>query len=177
MTVCERIDGILKNRGISRRKLALSAGISPSSFQTAMARNTTISYDMLIPISNVLQVPVHELMGYSLKYDTPENRTIVEAGFKAAFSKGGAADVSKWVSVPFEQVYAEQQAYLESRMKQAFSALNETGQKVACERVEELAEMPKYRRTDAAQSGDGIVSPPNDKKPSEEQETPSDGNK
>lgn len=177
MTVCERIDSILKDRGISRRKLALSAGISPSSFQTAMARNTTISYDMLIPISNVLQVPVYELMGYSLKYDTPENRAIAEAGFKAAFGKGGVADVSEWVPVPFEQVYAEQQTYLEGRMKQAFSALNETGQKVACERVEELSKIDDYRRTDAVQSEGSIVSPPNGKKPSEGQETPSDGNK
>ena len=148
MTTCERIDSILKERGISRRKLALAAGISPSSFQTAMARNTTISYDMLIPISKVLQIPVYELMGYSLKNDTPENRAIAEAGFQAAFSKGGAADISEWVPVSFEQVHAEQQAFLESRMKKAFSALNETGQTVACERVEELTEIPKYQRTE-----------------------------
>lgn len=166
MTVCERIDSILKERGISRRKLALSARISPSSFQTAMARNTTISYDMLIPISNVLQVPVYELMGYSLKCDTPENRAIAEADFKAAFGKSKA----ELVSVPFEQVYAEQQAYLEGRMKQAFSALNETGQKVACERVEELSKIDDYRRKEAVS-----YSPPDDKKPSEGQETPSDG--
>lgn len=64
---------------------------------------------------------------------------------------------SEWEEVPFDLVHADQQAHLENRMKQAFSALNEVGQKVACERVEELTEIPKYKRT-------------------EEPNTPTDGN-
>lgn len=84
---------------------------------------------------------------------------------------------SEWEEVSFDRVHAEQQTYLENRMKKAFSDLNEVGQKVACERVEELAEMPKYKRTDAVQSGGGIVSPPDEKKPPEGLKTPSDGNK
>lgn len=84
---------------------------------------------------------------------------------------------SEWEEVSFDRVHAEQQTYLENRMKKAFSDLNEVGQKVACERVEELAEMPKYKRTDAVHSGGGIVSPPDEKKPPEGLKTPSDGNK
>lgn len=177
MTVCERIDGILKERKVSRRKLALMAGISPSSFQTAMSRNTTISYDMLIPISRVLKVPIYELMGYSLEYDTPENRAIAEIGFDATFGKDGAANVLEWEEVPLDRVHAEQQARLENRMKQAFLSLNEVGQKVACERVEELAKIDDYKQADAAQGKNSISSPPDDKKPPEGAETPTDGNK
>lgn len=154
MTVCERIDNILKSKGMSRRKLAIAAGISPSSFQTAMARNTTISYDMLIPISNVLNVPIYELEGYSLKHDTPENRAIAEAGFKAAFGRNGVTDASEREPISFEQVHTEQQAYLETRMHKAFSALNEYGQVEACKRVEQMADTKEYRRIIATPSPD-----------------------
>ena len=56
MTVCERIDEELKKRGLSRRQLAIKAGIAPSSFQSAMQRNKDISLDMLFKISDVLEI-------------------------------------------------------------------------------------------------------------------------
>lgn len=46
---------------MSRRKLAEMAGISPSSLQSAMTRNTGLSLDMLLPISDALGVPVESL--------------------------------------------------------------------------------------------------------------------
>ena len=116
-------------------------------------------------------------MGYSLEYDTPENRAIAEIGFDATFGKDGAANVLEWEEVPLDRVHAEQQARLENRMKQAFLSLNEVGQKVACERVEELAKIDDYKQADAAQGKNSISSPPDDKKPPEGAETPTDGNK
>ena len=38
MTIAEKIDSILQERHISRRKIAQKAGIPPSSFQSAMER-------------------------------------------------------------------------------------------------------------------------------------------
>ena len=61
MTPCERIDNILKSRNMSRRKLAIQAGIAPSSLQSAMERNGTLSLDMLFPISDILNVSVQFL--------------------------------------------------------------------------------------------------------------------
>lgn len=63
MTVCERIDEELKKRGLSRRQLAIKAGIAPSSFQSAMQRNKDISLDMLFKISDVLEIPITYLLG------------------------------------------------------------------------------------------------------------------
>lgn len=165
-----------KDAHLTQKQLAALLGVATGTVQQWELGLRFPRPEMLAKIADALQVPVYELMGYSLKHDTPENRAIADAGLRAAFGKGGAADVSEWVPVSFEQLHAEQQAFLDSRMKKAFSALNETGQKVACERVEELAEMPKYKRTDAVQSGGGIVSPPDEKKPPEGLKTPSDGN-
>ena len=61
MTMCERVDSILKARGMSRRKLALEAHIPPSSFQSAMARNGDLPTDMMFRISKVLNVSVYFL--------------------------------------------------------------------------------------------------------------------
>lgn len=145
-----------KKSGMTQNELAEKLGINRATLSKYENGQIDPTVSQLMKISEILGIPPYELMGYSLKCDTPENRAIAEAGFKAAFGKSKA----ELVSVPFEQVYAEQQAYLEGRMKQAFSALNETGQKVACERVEELSKIDDYRRKD---------SPPDDKKPSEGQ--------
>lgn len=177
MTIGERIREIRVSKGLTQKQLGEKCNMADSAIRRYESGKGNPTGKTLTRIADALQIPVYELMGYSLKHDTPENRAIADAGLRAAFGKGGAADVSEWVPVSFEQLHAEQQAFLDSRMKKAFSALNETGQKVACERVEELAEMPKYKRTDAVQSRGSIVSPPDEKKPPEGPETPSDGNK
>jgi lambda repressor-like predicted transcriptional regulator len=38
MTVAQKIDNILKSKGMSRRQLAIKAKIAPSSLQSAMER-------------------------------------------------------------------------------------------------------------------------------------------
>lgn len=117
MTTCERIDSILKERGISRRKLALAAGISPSSFQTAMARNTTLSLDMLFPISDVLNISVEQLAGWEQELSPIQEMSAYDM-FNAAVSS----------------------------ITHALMKLNSDGIDVAVERVEELTEIPKYKR-------------------------------
>lgn len=77
---------------------------------------------------------------------------------------------SEWEEVPFDLVHADQQAHLENRMKQAFSALNEVGQKVACERVEELAKIDDYKRTEPPETDTTQK-----EKPSEGEKKPNDG--
>ena len=56
MTVCERVDALRKEKKLSRRKLAIMAGIKPSTFQSALERNGKLSLDIIFPISEVLGV-------------------------------------------------------------------------------------------------------------------------
>lgn len=70
--------------------------------------------------------------------------------------------------------HADQQAHLENRMKQAFSALNEVGQKVACERVEELAKIDDYKRTEPPETLSATDTTQKEK-PSEGEKKPNDG--
>ena len=81
MNVCEKIDKMLLDRGMSRRKLALKAGIPPTTFQSAMARSTNLSLDMLEKIATALEVKVSDLL-----YDSPAtsfsemNKRLLENG-------------------------------------------------------------------------------------------------
>ena len=61
MTPCERIDQILSEIKMSRRQLALKAGIAPSTLQSAMQRNKGLSLEILFKISEVLGYDVEFL--------------------------------------------------------------------------------------------------------------------
>lgn len=66
MTPLERLDIILKQRGISRRQAAIAAKIPPSTFQSAMERRGNMSIDMLQAISNALDIPLSKILEPSL---------------------------------------------------------------------------------------------------------------
>lgn len=57
MTVVERIDSVIQARKLSRRQLAIKAGIPPSSLQSAMERGRNISFEMIEKIAAALELP------------------------------------------------------------------------------------------------------------------------
>lgn len=63
MTIADRIDILLRWKGLSRRQLAIKAGIPPSSFQSAMEREGVMGLDMLRKISNALELPMSCIIG------------------------------------------------------------------------------------------------------------------
>ena len=58
MNIASTIDKILNEKKMSRRKLAQSAGIPPSTLQSAMERGNNFSDDMLKKIATALDIPV-----------------------------------------------------------------------------------------------------------------------
>lgn len=112
MTTVQRIDYILQSRGMSRRQLAISAKIPPSSLQSAMTRSKSMTVDMLMAIADALNVDPYSLMDF----DT----------------------ASKHLA---SRINGEQY----DRLLLAFNILNDLGQHEAIKRVEELAEIAKYR--------------------------------
>lgn len=118
MTVCERINTILKERGMSRRKLAERAGIPPSSLQSALSRNTGLSLDMLLPISDVLGVSPEFLSGIEeIPSPTKEEAQAIYDNFE-----------------------------LDEKIRMAIGGLNNLGLQKVLDRIDELLEVPKYQR-------------------------------
>ena len=126
MTVCERIDDILKSRKMSRRQLAIQAGIPPSSLQSAMERNNGISLDMLFSISHVLGVDPRFLDPNTSSFLKPISR------YKMNELQNAVDSIHFDVNFPIVKKY--------------FERLNATGQEVALERIKELTEIPRYQR-------------------------------
>lgn len=61
MTIADRIDELLREQKISRRQLAIKAGIPPSSFQSAMQRGGTMTFEMMKKVADALGVQVKDL--------------------------------------------------------------------------------------------------------------------
>lgn len=62
MTPVERIDGILKQKGMSRRAFARSIGMAPSTFQTAMEKGGNFSLENAAKIAIALDIPIYQLI-------------------------------------------------------------------------------------------------------------------
>lgn len=65
MTVTDRIDAVLKAKGVSRRQLAIDANIPTSSLQAAMARGRNMTVEMLMAVADALDVSTDYLLGLS----------------------------------------------------------------------------------------------------------------
>lgn len=127
MTTTERIDAILKSKGMSRRQAAISAGISPSTFQSAMERGRNISIDMLQSLAAALDVPVSEFIEPA-RMSTKESRRRQEE------------------RMGLEPGYLDRGEGCFNRVLFAYADLNDAGRIEAAKRIEELAQLPQYKR-------------------------------
>lgn len=114
METYENIDRELEKRGMSRRKLAISIGVPPSTFQSMMERKRGITLELLKKIADALGMSIYSLADFDL--------------------------ASEAVT---EEINANRR---ESQLLSHFRTLNDNGQSVAVERVQELAQIPAYQR-------------------------------
>lgn len=133
METYENIDRELEKRGMSRRKLAISIGVPPSTFQSMMERKRGITLELLKKIADALGMSIYSLADFDL--------------------------ASEAVT---EEINTNRR---ESQLLSHFRTLNDNGQTVAVERVQELTQIPAYQRpADTAQDVPGGA---DDKEPAE----------
>lgn len=131
METYENIDRELEKRGMSRRKLAISIGVPPSTFQSMMERKRGITLELLKKIADALGMSIYSLADFDL--------------------------ASEAVT---EEINTNRR---ESQLLSHFRTLNDNGQTVAVERVQELAQIPAYQRT--AEDAQTAPTVPDDKDP------------
>lgn len=133
METYENIDRELEKRGMSRRKLAISIGVPPSTFQSMMERKRGMTLELLKKIADALGMSIYSLADFDL--------------------------ASEAVT---EEINANRK---ESQLLSHFRTLNDNGQSVAVERVQELAQIPAYQRpAEDAQTAPNVSA---DKEPAE----------
>ena len=133
METYENIDRELEKRGMSRRKLAISIGVPPSTFQSMMERKRGMTLELLKKIADALGMSIYSLADFDL--------------------------ASEAVT---EEINANRR---EGKLLSHFRNLNDNGQSVAVERVQELTQIPAYQRqADGPQDAPTV---PDDKEPAE----------
>lgn len=131
METYENIDRELEKRGMSRRKLAISIGVPPSTFQSMMERKRGITLELLKKIADALGMSIYSLADFDL--------------------------ASEAVT---EEINTNRR---ESQLLSHFRTLNDNGQTVAVERVQELTQIPAYQRP--AEGAQTVPGAPDDKDP------------
>lgn len=135
MDIYDRIDKELETRHMSRRQLAIAAGIPESTISTAFFRRTKkLSMENIQKIAAVLNIPWHVLMG-------------LENMGGGVF--GHEADPKSEISIKVrERLFGNQKAIsaIRKKINQSLDELNLLGCEVASERIEELTFIPKYKK-------------------------------
>lgn len=158
MTAVERIDQIIKEQKMSRRKLALLAQIPPSTFQSAMQRKDVPLY-MIESISKALEIPVSSFLSSDKALSeillSVESmiKSINKYDFWDSKEKAITTRELQWVAHEIERKLLDMQLAgvisddtAADFILQQINKLNETGQQVAMERIQELAKIPDYRK-------------------------------
>lgn len=70
MGISERIDLLLAEKKMSRRKLAIMAGIPPSSLQSAMQRKGSMTVNMVEKLAETLECSPAWICGWSERRET-----------------------------------------------------------------------------------------------------------
>lgn len=143
MTVGTRIQKARKRANLSQKELGDRLGVSASmigQYENDL-RNPKLA--TLQKISAVLGIHWTNLAD-----------EITSAAYDAGFEEGVNEDVNQWkrhLSLSLSQQFGYSHSDIEISLIKLFSQLTEEGQQKAIERVEELTEIPKYRKENPPQ--------------------------
>lgn len=175
LSISDRIDELIKKRGWSRRQLAIKANIPPSSFQSAMERGNKFTMEMLQAVADAFEMSLIDFVTYCVSgsYVAGYNSSLETKRAKNAANEDeyndavGDAQILLWdfdrldvinqkraVNIlsemsgrgPLYELTELNERDRYSRLNSAFDALNDFGQCMAVERVEELTEIKKYKK-------------------------------
>lgn len=133
----KRVGDECKRQGLSLRQLAIKADIPYSTLYSAVKSDSDgITLDVLKRIAVALNIDLYSLADFDMATDAIA-----------------------------EEINANRKATKEEQLLQHFRALNDDGQTVAVDRVEELAQIPKYQR--AQNAPQDAPAAPDDKEPTE----------
>lgn len=134
MTTGERIKAARKKEGMTQADLALKLNIPFQSISQWERDIRKPKFDSLRKIAKELNCPITDLL-------TEEEIPIVRLGYSAGHKVGG----EEWLE--YLKNYLDYSfSDVEQKIVYLLAKLNDEGQTKAVERVEELTEIPKYKK-------------------------------
>lgn len=136
VTTGERIRQARKERNWTQKKLGEESGIAEPTIRRYELGKLNPKFETLRRIANALQVPVAALMDQT-------SAKAYQSGFDTA------TDLHDYYDNLVNELWKEYGytgSEVEANLVSAFSKLNPEGQQKAVERVEELTEIPEYKK-------------------------------
>lgn len=159
MTIGERIKQVRTKKGLTQKQLGSISGTSEITIRQYELGKRQPRLEQLRRIADALGISLDLLL-------SKDEANLYDIGV----SEGQEALI---------QVYRDLDGYsfnrIEAFLIHAFSILNDEGQKKAVERVEELTEIPRYRRPDAPEPPLSSTEVVDTAPPPDAPETPSEG--
>lgn len=154
MDIYDKIDSILSEKNMSRRQLAILAGISENTISAAFRRRSKkFSTENVFKIAKALNIPWQKLVAGT------EIEKIAATAMDSAMVCYSAGNRTFLNGVDVTEEYKERLGQLRSRqnafnlppdtvreLSEYFEMLNDEGQTEAVKRVEELTQIPKYQK-------------------------------
>lgn len=157
MNIGERIKRARQEAGITQSELAKRLNVTPQTVSQYERGLINPKYETALKFAEALNLQPSWLFGAKLGELAAEDT--INLVNKEQSSRGV---ISELLDLPqsIETVIKSQQ---ELDVQRAFRKLNDEGQRVAIERVEELAQIPKYQKTAAPAGDDSEDTPPTEK--------------
>lgn len=154
MDIYDKIDSILSEKNMSRRQLAMQAGISENTISAAFRRRSKkFSTENIFKISRALEIPWQRLVAGT---DIEKIAAIAMDSAVTCYSVGNhtflnGVDVTEEYRERLERHSSAQGAsilppLIARELAQYYGMLNDEGKSEALKRVEELTQIPKYQK-------------------------------
>lgn len=149
----EYIEGILREMNISKRELARRVGVPASTITAAFRRKSkNIPFETILKIADVLGVAWPNIM--DSRRMLKEKAVLANAIDNHIFPSAEEADKTLWDNMNKGSVSRGHGEMIDSfgennqrdMLLSAFDTLNDDGQTEAVKRVQELGEIPRYRK-------------------------------
>lgn len=144
MTIGERIKKIRQEKGLSQKALGQLLGVSQQMIGQYEAPNANLKLGTLQKIADVLHVPVNVFLELSKNHTSEEFMQIMELIEEQKKELNKDNDIRHYLLIYY---YDELERIGRDSLMEILSSLkrlNETGQKEASKRVNELTEISRY---------------------------------
>lgn len=137
MEMGERIRSIRKRKGLTQKEVAQRCGMADSAIRKYESGSVTPKFETMDKIAHALEVPVTALMGYDFQGIGPNGEDVYVPPTQTIETNTGIISTKKGNN--------GKNALVE-HLLESFNSLNQKGQRIALERVDELTEIPKYKK-------------------------------
>lgn len=148
-----RIRAARKKANLTQEELAAQIGVKRSIISKYETGSVEPSLSQLKKIATALDVSVVELLSEDYEWKYLEQEQIADdikqdmMDNATSWEEYEEAKNTKLSDIQIDLVFADIEKSRLDKLKIAFSRLNEKGQSIAVERIEELAKIPDYQKT------------------------------